>query len=284
MEAKDGDGTFLFSEGSEDGFDRCGHWCKFLRAGKGSVKERRWGEKVKSLVCGAIVCLCSAFMKTTSTILILDFDDLLVNSCPLHDRAFGAALAAARVKGKIPPELYTSYFGLRIIDISRRLKSHFGFAMPLDEFVRMHDARFIEIVKKELETMPGAQELAQLIRKNGWRRALASSGTREYLTAGLKKIGFDNFFEAIASGDEVDKGKPAPDIFLKAAEKMKAAPSACIVIEDSQSGIEAASRAGMRCIGVRNPFSAIPQNLSNADAIVASLADVDENLLSSLKP
>lgn len=219
----------------------------------------------------------------TKPILILDFDDLLVNSCRLHEEAFNEALAVAGVEGKIPPELYASYFGLRIIDISRSLKAHFKFKMPLDEFVRMRDARFIEIVKKELETMPGAQELAQLICKNGWRCALASSGTREYLDIGLKKVGFRNFFEAIASGDEVDKGKPAPDIFLKAAEKMGVKPSACIVIEDSQSGIEAARRAGMRCIGVKNPFSAVPQDLSNADAVVDSLAGIDEGLITSLR-
>lgn len=220
-------------------------------------------------------------MNKNDPVIIFDFDDLLANSGALHKQAFEETLFAAGVKENIPPELYAGFFGLRILDISTELKRHFGFKMAIEEFVKKRDARFIELVKKGLQLMPGAEGLIRLIRKRGLRRALASSGTREYLEVGLKKLGLADFFEAIASGDEVSKGKPAPDIFLAAAKKLKTLPAKCVVIEDSEAGIKAARNAGMRVIGVKNPFAEVKQDISTAGVIVNSLADIGEEMFTA---
>jgi beta-phosphoglucomutase-like phosphatase (HAD superfamily) len=87
-----------------------------------------------------------------------------------------------------------------------------------------------------------------------------------------------HFFSAIVSGEEVERGKPAPDVFLKAAELLQIPAKHCTVLEDSTNGIDAAKAAGMKCIGFLNPNSG-SQNLSNADLIVHSITQISLSAL-----
>lgn len=88
----------------------------------------------------------------------------------------------------------------------------------------------------------------------------------------VKKLGIDNCFEVLVSGDYVKNSKPAPDIFLYAADKLKVKPHECVVIEDSYNGVHGAKKAGMKVIGFKNPNSG-NQDLSEADFIIDSLGE-----------
>ncbi|MCF6335335.1 MAG: HAD-IA family hydrolase, partial [Spirochaetales bacterium] len=137
------------------------------------------------------------------------------------------------------------------------------------------ERKFLTFLKnrKSMTPIPGVEELLNRLTKAGFVIALASSSPSSIINFILSKCRIENYFKIIMSGDDVEKGKPDPEIFLKTAEKNKTRPENCIVIEDSENGITAANRAGMKSIGYRNPGSG-NQNLSGADLIIESFSSL----------
>lgn len=95
----------------------------------------------------------------------------------------------------------------------------------------------------------GGRELLTYLKQRGIKVGLASGSSRKSVDHHLKEVGISDYFDATVAGDEVTKGKPAPDIFLITAEKMGVLPQDCYVFEDSVNGVKAAIAAGMKCIG-----------------------------------
>ncbi len=139
---------------------------------------------------------------------------------------------------------------------------------------------FKDKVKNGIPPMPGAQDLIKLLKKNGIPIGVASSAEPQYIELVLTGLQLKPLFNAITASVEVLHGKPAPDIFLKAAKKLGMEPANCIVIEDARSGTLAAKAAGMKCIGLRYPQN--NQDLSAATMIVKTLKEVDLKLLENL--
>ncbi|MEL6823667.1 MAG: HAD family phosphatase, partial [Calditrichota bacterium] len=104
--------------------------------------------------------------------------------------------------------------------------------------------------KHGVQVMEGAEELLDLIISHDFPRAVATSTAHKAAYEKLEKTGLKSYFPTIVTGDEVEKGKPAPDIFLLAAKRINANPAECVVLEDSEAGIRAASKAGMTPIMV----------------------------------
>jgi HAD superfamily hydrolase (TIGR01509 family) len=104
-----------------------------------------------------------------------------------------------------------------------------------------------------LDPMPGAAHALDLVTSLGWPAAVASSSPLALIDAAVARCGWATRFRALCSGDEVAHGKPAPDVFLLAARRLRCAPADCVVFEDSANGIRAARAAGMRCIAVPSP-------------------------------
>jgi beta-phosphoglucomutase len=119
-----------------------------------------------------------------------------------------------------------------------------------------------------LTPLPGAREWVIALRASGWKQAIASSAPRVNVEMMLRVAGLENSFDAIVSADDVTVGKPDPQVFLKAAEKLAVPPSRCIVVEDAAAGVEGARRAGMRSIGVTKNARL------DADLFVTSLAEL----------
>ena len=120
---------------------------------------------------------------------------------------------------------------------------------------------------------PGAQELVRSCQQAGLKVAVASSADRIKIVANLRKIGLPpEGWDAIVCAEDVQKKKPAPDIFLAAARKVRLAPQACVVIEDALNGIQAAQAAGMRCVAVAQTFA--PDKLAGADVVRPGLRDI----------
>jgi HAD superfamily hydrolase (TIGR01509 family) len=110
-----------------------------------------------------------------------------------------------------------------------------------------------------VEEIPGSVALIKYLKEHGYPLAVASASNFNYVSSVLSTLGVVDLFETIVSGDMVQKGKPDPESFLLAAEKIKVSPSSCVVIEDGKSGMEAAKRAGMKCVGlVRNLKATYP--------------------------
>jgi HAD superfamily hydrolase (TIGR01509 family) len=138
-----------------------------------------------------------------------------------------------------------------------------------------------ELVEESLtkvKPMPGFHKLMSFLNKKTIKFALASSGTRAHIKTTLKAVNIENSFDAIVSGDEVHKSKPEPDIFLLAAKKLNLNPEECAVIEDAFSGIRAAKKAGMKAIGIYHKQPVTKQDLSEADAILDNLGEIEEKI------
>jgi beta-phosphoglucomutase len=133
---------------------------------------------------------------------------------------------------------------------------------------------YVNTMKPE-EIFPGVKDLLKKMRKKGLKIALASSSKNAPAVIELLKIG--NEFDAVVDGTMVVHSKPDPEIFLLAASMLNVSPKECLVFEDAEAGVEAAVRAGMKCIGVGSP-----DQLNKANLIVARTGDFSLESLNSL--
>ena len=122
----------------------------------------------------------------------------------------------------------------------------------------------------------------ETLQENGTPLALATSTNWETADKVLEQFGLFNFFESITTGEEVLNEKPAPDIFLRTAEKLGVDPSDCLVFEDSPPGVAAAKEAGMKVVAVNNDEEAT-EKLQDADLIVDSFSEITLKAIDALK-
>ena len=122
----------------------------------------------------------------------------------------------------------------------------------------------------------GLRELLKYLKERGYKTVVATSSTRDRVDKILKQTGLADYYDDSICGDEVERGKPNPDIFLKACQKVQVSPSEALVLEDSEMGIQAASSAGIPVICVPDMKYPAPQYASLASHIVESLTDVRE--------
>ena len=137
--------------------------------------------------------------------------------------------------------------GMSDVGWQKYLLDHFP-EMDVQKF--SSEARQYVIDNLVVKYMPGAEELVKFLREKGVKLAIASGSSQESIKHHLAEVGGTHYFDAIVGGADVKNGKPAPDIFLLAAEKLGAKPEDCYVLEDSPNGINAAYAAGMKAIGV----------------------------------
>jgi HAD superfamily hydrolase (TIGR01509 family) len=164
--------------------------------------------------------------------------------------------------------------GMSSTEWSRYMHDVIGLPEPPErisaEVVRRMQARYTE----HLPLIDGAVEAVEGL-AGAFRLGLASSSNRPLIEAVLSAAGLAALFEATVSSEEVERGKPAPDVFLEAARRLDAAPEQCAAIEDSANGIRAAHAAEMRVIAIPNRRYPPPADaLALADVVVGSLADL----------
>ncbi|HYE72195.1 MAG TPA: HAD family phosphatase, partial [Blastocatellia bacterium] len=196
---------------------------------------------------------------------IWDLDGTLINSVEHHWQAWRAVMAAENFEFSF--EQFTSDFGKRNDEI---LRGYFGEQLTPSEIERIalaKETQYRQAVKTiGLDLLPGARHWLEALKEQGWLQALGTSAPRGNIDAIFEVLGIEQFFDAVVSSEEVKQGKPAPDVFLRAAEMLKVSPEVCIVVEDAPAGIEAARRAGMRNIGVLTTHSSL-----QADLVVETL-------------
>jgi beta-phosphoglucomutase-like phosphatase (HAD superfamily) len=198
--------------------------------------------------------------------LVFDMDGLIVDSEPLW---FEVERAFARARGgDFTPELARSCIGRGMAHTLGLMHERFGIEVDVERDAAAIADSFIGRVG-DLTLKPGFLELFEEARARGIPRALGSSSARRLVEATLGRFGLGESFEAVVTGDCVARPKPAPDIFLEAARRLGVAPGACVVLEDSLSGVEAARAAGMRVIAV--PEHGATGFELRADAVVADL-------------
>jgi len=163
-------------------------------------------------------------------------------------------------------ERFLTTFGRRNDAVLRDL---LGSDLADEEVARIgaaKEARYRELVRtRGVETLPGVRPWLARLRAEGWRQAVASSAPRLNIATILDALGLADAFDAIAGEEDVHRGKPDPQIFLVAAERLAVPPARCVVVEDAPAGVEAARRAGMRTIGVGTAHGPLAADLAAAD-------------------
>lgn len=175
---------------------------------------------------------------------IFDMDGLMLDSEPLAKRAWSKALAESGLS--IDDALYLEVVGRSVPDTKQIFCSALGAGFVFDDVYARQHGYFEDIIAREgIPLKPGLCELLAWLEGHGVPKALASSTPRAGVLARLQRVGLDECFPVIVAGDDIQHSKPAPDIFLAAAELLGVSPAHCVVLEDSESGIRAAHAAGM---------------------------------------
>jgi len=205
-----------------------------------------------------------------------DLDGTLVDSEKYHWRSWKETLE--REGMTLSYETFLASFGQRNDTI---LSNWLGAEASKADIERIGDAkeaRYRELVRLEgLAPLPGAAEWIERLNREGWRQAVASSAPRLNVDTVLEALGLSKWFQATVSAEDVQIGKPDPQVFLIAASRVGAAPHTSIVVEDAAAGVEASRRAGMRSIGVGKNARSL-----GADLAALSLSDLPPQTFASM--
>ena len=186
---------------------------------------------------------------TDVQLVIFDADGVLVDSEVISNRVLARLLTASGLPRTLA-EARRDYQGLLLDQILTVTEDRFGHRLPADFLDRFQAERAQEF-RKELKPVPGAAEAVRRVQAAGIPVCVASQGKLEKTRLTLRLTALDRLIptDAVFSAYSVPRGKPHPDLFLHAAQRMGAEPSACVVVEDTASGVSAAVAAGMRVLG-----------------------------------
>jgi HAD superfamily hydrolase (TIGR01509 family) len=204
---------------------------------------------------------------------IFDLDGILVQTEEVWDEV-REALARER-GGRYDAEAQRAMMGMSSLEWSRFMHDELGIPESPEEIsaevVRRMEARY----RERLPLIEGAREAVERMAAR-WPLGLASSSNRPLIDAVLELSGLGEHFRATVSSEEVPRGKPAPDVYLEAAERLGVDPERCAAIEDSHSGIRSAKAAEMLVVAIPNPsFPPGDDALAEADVVLESLDDLD---------
>jgi HAD superfamily hydrolase (TIGR01509 family) len=182
-------------------------------------------------------------------LVIFDNDGVLVDSEPISNRHLAAYLTELGHPTSYEDSL-RDYMGAAVHRVHDLVQERTGQRLPVDFDDVLH-TRVFAAFERELEPVPGAVGVVEKLTADGVPYCVASSGTHERIRVGHRKTGLDRWFDdgRIFSSQDVGRGKPAPDLFLYAAERMGVVPERCAVVEDSPLGVQAAVAAGMDVFG-----------------------------------
>lgn len=204
---------------------------------------------------------------------IFDMDGVLVDTEPLHYRINQLVMEA--MGHELPYEYYRQFIGSTNTHMWNTLIRDYGLLLSPDELNAMAAKKKEEIIAREgYPEIAGAREFVASLKKAGIKLAVASSSAPFMIDKMTAGVGVREYFDELVSGETVERPKPAPDVFLKAADMLGVRPSECLVIEDSENGTKAARAAGMACLGFINPGSGV-QDLSAADYLFEAYEGID---------
>jgi HAD superfamily hydrolase (TIGR01509 family) len=202
---------------------------------------------------------------------IFDMDGVLIDSEPIHTEATRAMLADLGIEYVSDPN--ENFVGCTDWDVFHALRARYGLAGDEGQLSAAWVARSVKLLSRPLVPMRGVPDVLHVLRRSGIRLALASSSAPPIIAATLNGLGLSSVFEITVSGHDVERGKPAPDIFLEAARRLEVRPEALLIVEDSFNGLSAAVAAGIRCVAVPCPSTA-RQDLTGAAVRLADLTEL----------
>ena len=202
---------------------------------------------------------------------VFDMDGLLVDSEPLARRSWEKVV---QPYGRaLDEETYARMIGLRLEESSRLLQSRLGIPAEAEELARQKEEILARLGTEGIPPMPGLETLMNELAARQIPWAVATSNRRLFATQVLKQLGLWSACQSLTTGEDVQKGKPAPDIYLLAARRLGVRPGRCLALEDSVPGAQAAKAAGMVTIAVPGPHEEASA-FDFADHVYKTLAGV----------
>ena len=180
--------------------------------------------------------------------LIFDMDGVIIDSEPMHLKAYIEAFGQVGVT--FTSHDYANYLGINDADIVRDVIFRTGCKVSDRLVLELKESRFLKLMTGGAHPRPGLLDTLGAARGRGIRTAVASSAFLETIQLVVESLGIAHLFHALTSGEEVERGKPAPDIYLLAASRIGVHPSRCLVIEDTLNGIRGALAAGMKVVSI----------------------------------
>ena len=211
---------------------------------------------------------------------VFDMDGIIIDSEEYWDLARIAVVAefggtyhagvAAEVMGMSPPEW------------ARYLRERIGIPLSDARIIDEVSRRLVENYRRERPFFPGAIEAVRAVSAR-WPTGLASSSSRDLIDLVVALAGLQDAFTVTVSGAEVARGKPAPDVYRRAIERLGATPERCVAVEDSSNGIRAGKNAGMRVVAIPHPaFPPAADAIALADVVLARIADLTPDVIDGL--
>ena len=208
---------------------------------------------------------------------VFDLDGVIVSSEEVWDEV-RQALTHER-GGRWAPEAHRVMMGMSTPEWTAYMRDDLGVPMTQEEIVRELEGRLITRYERDLPLIPGAVDAVRALSARH-PLGLASSSTGALIAAVLRLAGLTGDFRVTVSSEEVPRGKPAPDVYLRALELLGVAPAGAVAVEDSTAGIRAAAAAGMRVVAIPNRiYPPEPEGLALADVVLACIGDLTPEAL-----
>lgn len=212
---------------------------------------------------------------------IFDIDGVLVDSYQAHFESWRKL--TREYGGDMSEDFFARTFGRTSREILLRLWPKGLDEKALQALDRRKEAYYRQILQQNFPLMDGALELIDELRSEGFKLAVGSSGPPENVMLALEHLGKEHFSAAV-SGYDVQQGKPEPEVFERAAERLDVPPHHCAVIEDAKVGIEAANRANMVSVALVSTGHRLEEYTdASPDLIVGSLRELSPSVLNALR-
>lgn len=210
-----------------------------------------------------------------SNTVIWDVDGTLVDTAELHFQAW--VVLARQLQKPFTRADFAATFGRRNPEIIHQLFGHHFSDADIAQLGDRKEDLYRAEASKGVELLPGARALLEQLRAAGFRQAIGSSAPRRNVDLILRLTQTEPFFAAVVSMEDTERGKPDPQVFLVAADKLGALPTRCLVFEDAVAGVQAAKAGGMKCVAVRFVGHHAAEKLreAGADLVVETLENVD---------
>ena len=204
---------------------------------------------------------------------IFDMDGVLADTGPIHYESW--VKLAKQLGVKFSKRFFNLTFGQQSVTILQELLGSKIEQEMVEKWANIKEQYYREMVKDELKPLPGVLVLIKELHARNFKLAVGSSGPPENVDLLLSTLNIKDYFDVIITAAEVKNGKPAPDVFLIAAEKLNIKVDKCLVIEDAPVGITAARKAGMKVIALRTTHCNL--DFLDADMVVQDLSSVNIN-------
>ncbi len=204
---------------------------------------------------------------------LFDMDGVIIDSEFLHKKAYYETFESLGLD--VSEELYKNVTGSSTINVFQKLIAHFDLDADPEELVLDKRRRYVDFFHNDptLHLVDGVEDIIKYFHAKGITLVVASSASMPNINRVFKRFDLDQYFADKISGADLTQSKPHPEIFEKAAELGHTAKENCIVIEDSDNGIQAANDAGIFVFGYKNPMAA-DQTLEHADAVISEFSEL----------